>query len=803
MKELRIGLVLYGGVSLAVYMNGVVTEIWHVLRASVAHRPERLQVDGTAEVYRQLIKEMKDTYGGADLRIVVDTIAGTSAGGVNGVALGKAIATGANAAVLNKTWIEAAGIEQLAGPPFERSPWWLRFFDHLLAIFFSNFGKIRQTLNRTPTIDWAWARDHIYSIFTADDPDRTPLRGDYFTTMIADTLESMENPSAGPVLLPPGGRLDLILTRTDLYGWPRHLPVDSDLHQVLFESAHAHRMHFRHPPLVPAPINDFEDNLGLTYAARTTAGFPLAFPPVAYADVQNPFRQARLNSTILTEDMFSARHLPEHRLAGYSADTAWMVDGGILDNKPFSAAITLIEEKPANRAVHRTLLYIEPDPSLIDQDERKQKPLPKKMPGLLYKLFRHEPIMADLQGVAARNRRVKQLIKIADAAEVDAAQIMDWDGGGSHRNPDELEQARKTANNLLRSANNPAYPSYTMLKAKRAADTLARFLSDTLGYPYESKHGYFVREIVRGILDQQGALGPPTFHEDGQSYKLESSQLALLRAFDAPYRLRRLRNMVRVVNGYYVQDDVDATALDIFKTALMQAVFAFDQLTQWVNEQHEQIKLSFQKILNTDNLDRSIRSYAGDPSKVFNDVNPQFDELYIRFRDHFQRTMDHQGTHVRTAVTELPETVHERIARAYVVYPMVDAAIFPIMDSARISDLTITQVLRISPHDAKALSGDIRRLKSREFGAFAGFLRKEARRHDLLWGRLDGAERLIDLTITASVGENCRDKVETLRATALTNAITAILNESEDGASRTLRRLISDLRNRLPIQPRY
>lgn len=36
MRELRIGLVLYGGVSLAVYMNGIVTELWQLLRASKA-----------------------------------------------------------------------------------------------------------------------------------------------------------------------------------------------------------------------------------------------------------------------------------------------------------------------------------------------------------------------------------------------------------------------------------------------------------------------------------------------------------------------------------------------------------------------------------------------------------------------------------------------------------------------------------------------------------------------------------------------------------------------------------------------
>ena len=102
MKDLRIGLVLYGGVSLAVYMNGVVTKIWYALRASVARNRKHLKIDGTGEVYCQLIEELRKTHNGANLRIVIDTIAGTSAGGVNGVVLCKAIATIANAAVLKQ-----------------------------------------------------------------------------------------------------------------------------------------------------------------------------------------------------------------------------------------------------------------------------------------------------------------------------------------------------------------------------------------------------------------------------------------------------------------------------------------------------------------------------------------------------------------------------------------------------------------------------------------------------------------------------------------------------------------------------
>ena len=806
MKELRIGLVLYGGVSLAVYMNGAVTEIWHALRASEARksRTKRLNVDGTAAIYHKLMCELGQADKSNDLRIVVDTIAGTSAGGVNGVVLGKAIATGADASVLNETWIEKAGIGKLAAPPPEHTPWWLRFLDNVLAVFFSDFRNLRQALDGTPGIGWEWARDHIYSLFTSEDPEKTPLSGNYFTRMIASTLEEMTDGHRGPKLLPPGGRLDLVLTRTDLYGWPRHLPVDRHFHDELLETTHAHQMRFRfHRP--PGPGNqrhghDFECDFSLTYAARTTAGFPVAFSPVGFRTASRSYEQAREGDAIPDEDAFAARHLPEHHLAAYKAATAWMVDGGILDNKPFSAAIGLIEEKPANRAVYRTLMYIEPDPALAESAGPAPMPIPRKMPSLLYRLFRHEPILADLHTVAARNRLVRRLIVIADAAEAHGERVM--------REPltltppiapSDLDQLRITANDELRTGNNPSYPGYTMLKARRAADTLAGSLSNALGYPHESKHGYFVREVVRGFFRQQGAFDPPEYDVDTQAYRSNPSQFALLKAFDVPYRLRRLRYLVHIVNRQYREPEVDTLSLDSLKGALMQAAFAYDQLAEWIRGHGESISERLKQELREEDLDTYVRSYVGEPSKLVPVHFRRIGVLCRSLRAHFNRTMKDQGEQVRKAISVLQGPLHGRIAKAYVLYPMIDAAIFPMMYSAGVRDLSTTRIFRISPHDAKALSKNPHRLKSRELGAFAGFLRRDAREHDLLWGRLDSAERLIDLIVAAASGQAppFEGKLRNLRTFTLNSAIEAILEESEVGASRKLLRVIAGLRTKL------
>src|SRR3546814_10857925 len=63
------------------------------------------------------------------------------------------------------------------------------------------------------------------------------------------------------------------------------------------------------------------------------------------------------------------------------------------------------------------------------------------------------------------------------------------------------------------------------------------------------------------------------------------------------------------------------------------------------------------------------------------------------------------------------------------------------MNVLGVTDLVLVNAMRISPQDATFLSQDPHRLKGRKLGAFAGFLKRCAREHDLLWGRLDGAER--------------------------------------------------------------
>src|SRR6266852_9718541 len=65
-REVRLGLVMYGGISLAIYINGVSHEFFRAVRGRGIYRLSKALTDSD---------------------IVVDIISGTSAGGVNGVFL--------------------------------------------------------------------------------------------------------------------------------------------------------------------------------------------------------------------------------------------------------------------------------------------------------------------------------------------------------------------------------------------------------------------------------------------------------------------------------------------------------------------------------------------------------------------------------------------------------------------------------------------------------------------------------------------------------------------------------------------
>src|SRR5215204_2985273 len=117
-REVRIALVCYGGVSLAIYMHGVTRELHRLVVASSRFDEERnpFEPPSSEHVYWELLHELA-AEDGVQTRVVVDVISGTSAGGINGVFLAKAIAHDLSQQSLRDLWFNEADIGKLLVGP--------------------------------------------------------------------------------------------------------------------------------------------------------------------------------------------------------------------------------------------------------------------------------------------------------------------------------------------------------------------------------------------------------------------------------------------------------------------------------------------------------------------------------------------------------------------------------------------------------------------------------------------------------------------------------------------------------------
>src|SRR5262245_46635856 len=103
-REIRFAAVMYGGVSLAIYINGVTKELLSMDRANELETsdnrmlPDPEKLSASEKIYREVAKLLDEKAGFKNqptdvtqTRFIVDVISGTSAGGINGVFLAKAL----------------------------------------------------------------------------------------------------------------------------------------------------------------------------------------------------------------------------------------------------------------------------------------------------------------------------------------------------------------------------------------------------------------------------------------------------------------------------------------------------------------------------------------------------------------------------------------------------------------------------------------------------------------------------------------------------------------------------------------
>ncbi|MFN2200226.1 MAG: DUF3376 domain-containing protein, partial [Caldilineaceae bacterium] len=167
-------------------------------------------------------------------------------------------------------------------------------------------------------------------------------------------------------------------------------------------------------------------------------------------------------------------------------------------------------------------------------------------------------------------------------------------------------------------------------------------------------------------------------------------------------------------------------------------------------------------------------------------LKERIDLILDRLRTHLKGVFDENRAEIQALMrgatkSREPKAVAE-IYDAFHDFNRHDFISLPFLEGSGAKEYAAIEVYRVSPADSELSTSDVKqgadKLVGTAVGAFGGFLKQDWREHDMMWGRLDGAERII----TALLPEPRHTQ---LRADYVREAQNAILAEEFDPDKRT------------------
>lgn len=713
--ELRLALVCYGGVSLAIYMHGVTKEIQKLVAASTAYEEDQERCpwadSHTEYAYWHALKAL-EREGGLRTRVVVDIIAGTSAGGINGIVLAKALAHDLDQQALREVWLERGDISQLLALPVARR---MPFLPLKIATW-----ALWSSLKKHP---------------------EPPLDGDRMFKWILEALESMdESRSDGRSLMPALHPLELYVTVTDIHGYNRRVPTFDP--KRVTDLRHRHALVFGYGP--GRDDLDGNHNPELAFAARATSCFPGAFPPINLANIEeNVPGWDQLES--FKRSFWSIYELSDARVEG-----THFIDGGVLDNFPFGHAIEAIRARPAALEVDRRLVYIEPHPKDPKPHDAMTPTLSATVWGGLAGIPRQEPVLDDLLAIRQLNERVDRVSEIVDSA-LPAIAGLALNGEA----PASYSDANSRANEVAAEHAGFAHASYVQLKLYSVVRRFSELASRVCALPLDSNQAFLVTDALVAWARERKIL-ESAIHPSAR-------QREFLRDFDLDYAERRIRFVIRYLNTLYDEDagrpprgEVNAA-----KKALYDQIKELAEATAEAggDARGEAVRALFAR----ERL-RELLDSEEPPDKVVGrfiaDHGDEIDAIEKRLRKFFDQRLNGFGAAVYERILSITEgwdpEVQRTLRARYLGFPLWDVLIFPLLAVADVGEFNRVEVIRFSPEDVERLkvpgqAGERptaeEKLKGVAAGHFAAFFSRAKRENDYLWGRLDAAERILGLLL--------------------------------------------------------
>ena len=767
-KELRVALVCYGGISLAVYMHGVTKELWKLLRASqsvTAGEQERVE-SGTEAVYAQMLGHVAAEHG-LKLRVLCDIVAGASAGGINSVFLAQAIHSGQSLEPLTELWLERADVDVLLDP--DARPW-------------SRYAK----LWATPLVSFVLGRpgnavsDSVAPETRQEVRDKlsrlirsrwfeAPFGGLGFSRLLCEALAAMRTADCAKPLLPPRHPIDLFVTATDFKGHLETLHLNSP--PVAQESEHRISLGFR--SLTPhEPNQPLASPLELVFAARATASFPGAFPALQISEIDRLAREIGVEWETRAE--FLKRVMPEHSRRG-DLDRVALIDGSVLVNAPFEDAMNVLRDRPALREVDRRFVYIDPRPDRIGGIRRQETRAPgffSVIFGSLSSIPREQPIRDNLEALERQSTEMATLRSIVHAVRPEVEATVEALFGRTlffdRPNPRRLASWRAKAQSAACQQAGYAYQGYAQVKFASIVTNLARLIH-TAAPELEFASPEPIARHLKMHLATTGL--ERLVHPRGEA---TNAAIAFFRAHDLAFRIRRLRLLARrLTQDWEHGTDISEAERDTAR----EVVYAGLAL--------------YRKCETRESLGDDFNAMA---KRVFSEPGPVLD--HIARKRALTETDVQVDTMLAQVLAQLPPDLRQSMLLTYLGFPFYDTVTLPLLRGEGLTEFDPVKVDRISPDDARSIrpGGAQETLRGVEFYNFGAFFSRAYRENDYLWGRLHGAERMIDLVASALAPEAA--VAHARLAQFKKAAFVAILDEEEERLT-TDPTLVSQIRKEL------
>ncbi len=800
-KELRIALICFGGVSLAVYMHGICKEILKLLRASsalhrITDRSQRARAlffnhadssDPEYDTEADYFELLRDIGRKMELRVIVDIIAGASAGGINASMLARALSHDLPTLPLRDLWLDNADVTVLLAPEARAGAWskWILKPFIWGAAATGLFDAVRDKEVRQKL-----------SLFLRSRWFKPPFHGLGMAGLMYDAATAMGAPKTPTAsLLPSGQGLDLFVTLTDYHGYRQLMQIHDP--PVIYELEHRHVLHFKYRRRPGGEVeSDFDlDNVpALAFAARATSSFPGAFPPAQIVEMDELV--ASRGARWPRREEFILRNFAQHLRADVDPATAAFIDGAVLNNRPFREAISAIYGRPAYRDVDRRLIFIDANPASVPSSSRSKLPgFFSTLKGALSDLPSTQPIANELAWVINLNTQARGIKSIIEDARPQVSELVGdiISKSLNHQfSAEEIRGWREEVNARAAREAGFAHEGYVRLKLASVREFVVRMIVTIGGGSLNSPFARAIEEIVNAWAIHRGIV-----YKTAESKALKHETAAIPRlpawvefflAFDVDYRKRRLHFLIEGQNRLYrLLDDERFPGLDPAVVDRLKREFylRLDVLQQYEDPKFFSSQIhSFVEKLCRDVTSaaeaKNLASYAsrfvasGKVENIDRLVEALGKEINLNAStcdvDELLASLDPAEWH--------PDARHEVLVN-YLGFPFWDVLTFSVTTGRGTDEQREILVDRISPEEAHTLKGfeGTKSLKGIGFNHFAGFFSRRYRENDYLIGRLHAVDRLIDIVCDAAGIDLQRDGIDVLALKR--RAFERILNAEE------------------------